>query len=80
MRIGSRVAKLGQAYHAEMQPCIACGDIDPATRKGRFYPGIMLDAHDGTHYCMCKMCGFSFRAKLTQCEDGVLWPAEVTPG
>ena len=78
MRIASRVAKLEQAYHAEMQPCIACGGIDPVTREGVFYPGILLDQPDGTTYCLCKLCFFSFRARLTPHEDGGWWATEVT--
>ncbi len=80
MRIASRVAKLEQAYHAQMQRCIACGDIDPVTREGPFYPGILLDQPDGTTYCLCKLCFFSFRARLTPREDGGVWDRGVTPG
>ncbi len=80
MRIALRIAKLEQTHHAVMQRCIACGDIDPATREGRFYGGILLDQPDGTTCCLCKMCGFSFRARLTPREEGGVWATEVTPG
>ena len=80
MRIALRIARLEQACHVLMQRCTGCGDIDPATGEGRFYDGIMLDQPDGTTCCLCKMCGFSFRASLTPCEDGGVWATEVTPG
>jgi len=38
----------------------------------------MLDAHDGTHYCLCKGCHRSFRARITASENGGVWATEVT--
>ena len=79
MRMALRITRLERACPPVLNNCPACGDIDPATGEGLFYPGIMLDADDGTHYCLCKGCHRSFRARLTPCEDGGVWATEVVP-
>ncbi len=76
MKIAWRVARLERTSHPVMKKCPACGDIDPATGEGRFFPGIMLDQSDGTTCCLCKMCGRSFRARLALVDDG-LWATEA---
>ncbi len=48
-------------------------------KRERVISDIMLDAHDGTHYCMCKGCHRSFRAKITSAKNGGAWATEVTP-
>ena len=51
MKMASRITRLERTSYPVMKKCPACGDIDPATGEGPFFPGIMLDAHDGTQGC-----------------------------
>ena len=78
MRMALRITRLERTSPPVVQKCPACGDIDPATGEGPFFPGIMLDADDGTHYCLCKGCHRSFRARVTDAENGGMWATEVT--
>jgi len=74
----SRLAKLEKVYACKLGGCQYCGGIDPKTRSRPFYGGITLLQDDGTYFCMCKLCGWMFRARLEQ-EDGRCVAHEVAP-
>ncbi len=63
MKLSARISKLEQRPGAK--PCPACGQVDLKTGEGLFSPGVIFDQDDGTHCCMCKRCGRSFRGKVT---------------
>ena len=70
-RLTSLQAKL-DALHPPPAKCEYCGDIDPVTKSGPFFGGLVIKLANGFHWCWCKACGNSFNAHLREDERG--WP------
>jgi len=82
MRLMQRVAKLEQIRGPfATGPCPGCGGIDPITRSGIFYGGVIIENYvsPGVWWCFCKRCARSFSARGAIHPDGGLAVEEVTP-